>query len=339
MELPYYSDNVDLIRRSPILLLNSMKSYWPEMGGWDCAGGAVPSLLGLLLVSVALLRRKTPFMYMRGNVRLSLKYENATKSPWRRLVVAGTFWPLERYTRILSKCGIRTFTMGKELARLQCGSRVYALPGYGRPAIIEPLGYLPLAPDSLHRIVSVGRLSHEKGVDVLIKARAALAADDRDVELVIAGDGAERPALERLACDLGIHDSVRFLGHISDAQDLRSIYLGGGIFVLPSRTEGVPLAMLEAMALGRAVIATAVGGVPTVLEHERNGLLVPPDDDRSLASSIARLMDDIQFAQRLGREAHETGSSYTADAQGAFILQELLPACRNPSAPVAIDKS
>lgn len=106
---------------------------------------------------------------------------------------------------------------------------------------------------------SVGRLSHEKGYDVLINAYAKTAADAPNTELWLVGDGAERPALEEQVRGLGLRERVRFFGLRDDVPDLLNSM---DIFVLPSRTEGLPVAVLEAMACGLPVVATEVGGVP-----------------------------------------------------------------------------
>lgn len=146
----------------------------------------------------------------------------------------------------------------------------------------------------------VGRLSREKGFHGLIDGVDLARRRGIPLSLVLAGDGLERGALEQRASALGLDGNVRFLGVRSDP---RPVYGALDIFVLPSLEEGSPNALLEAMACGRAVVATRVGGVPEIIEHERSGLLVEPGSPPALAEAITRLAADPLLRQRLGQEA------------------------------------
>lgn len=156
----------------------------------------------------------------------------------------------------------------------------------------------------------VGRLSHEKGMDVLLHAMAALAARGRPVSLVVAGDGPERAESEALAERLGIAAHVRFLGTV---RDVSTLYLGIDLLVLPSRTEGMPNTLLEAARLDVPMVATAVGDVPAILSDPLAGLTVPPDDPTALANAIDR-------ALLTGRS--DAGKAARAAIAGRFSLDE-----------------
>ena len=131
--------------------------------------------------------------------------------------------------------------------------------------------------------VTVARLSPEKDIATLLRAAAIVVRSFPEFRLEIAGDGPERPALEQLAASLGVDKQVRFLGEIQDVADL----LGkASLFVLPSRTEGISLTILEAMASGLPVVATSVGGNPEVVIHEKTGILVPAGDPEVLAGNL-----------------------------------------------------
>jgi glycosyltransferase involved in cell wall biosynthesis/peptidoglycan/xylan/chitin deacetylase (PgdA/CDA1 family) len=148
----------------------------------------------------------------------------------------------------------------------------------------------------------VARLSPEKGVDCLLDALALLAADGEGARLAIVGDGPDRSALEDRARAAGLSDRVDFLGFQPKVATLLPTM---DVFALPSRSEGIPLALLEAMAASRPCIATRVGGVPEVIEDGVNGLLVPPEDPAALANAIRRLLKDPTLRDRLGRAALE----------------------------------
>jgi len=142
--------------------------------------------------------------------------------------------------------------------------------------------------------LTMARLVHRKGLDVLLHA---LARSERPERLWIAGDGPQRAALEALSVELGLGRRVRFLGHRDDKGEL----LGAcDLFVLPSRAEGMGVAALEAMAAGRALIASRVGGLAQVIVHDRTGLLVPPEDVAALAAALERLSADGALRAALG---------------------------------------
>lgn len=155
-------------------------------------------------------------------------------------------------------------------------------------------------PDDALVIGTVARLASEKGLDRLIKAFGKLYISHRSARLVIAGDGPLRAALEEQVCHAGLSESVYFLGYRSDVEAVLSEF---DLFVLPSLTEGIPLALLEAMAAGVPVLATAVGGVPEVVEDGRSGRLVPPDDVEALHQALEHLAGDPTARAHFARAA------------------------------------
>lgn len=145
-------------------------------------------------------------------------------------------------------------------------------------------------------IVTVARLSPEKDIDTLLRATALAIQEDVALRLEIAGDGACMGDLRRTAAELGLKGCVRFLGQV---RDVPSLLARAGLFVLPSRTEGVSLTLLEAMASGLAVVASRVGGNPEVVADGETGLLVPPGDPDALAAAILRLLRDGAERRRM----------------------------------------
>ena len=152
--------------------------------------------------------------------------------------------------------------------------------------------------------VTVARLVPQKGIDVLIHALAQTVGEARDWTLTLVGDGPEREALERQVQQAGLQEQVQFLGFRSDPQ---TFLLQAGVFVLPSRFEGMPNALLEAMAAGLAVVVTdASPGPLEVVVHGVSGLVVPSDDPSALADALDRLAADPLLRERLGGAARET---------------------------------
>ena len=145
---------------------------------------------------------------------------------------------------------------------------------------------------------AVGRLHGPKGLKHLIHAFALARSENRRLKLVIAGDGPEREDLEKLAKDRSLE--VRFLGYQADPIPLFPAF---DIYALPSLAEGSPNALLEAMACGRACIASRVGGVPEAATDGESGLLVPPADPPALAKALLALAASEELRESLGQAA------------------------------------
>jgi len=150
--------------------------------------------------------------------------------------------------------------------------------------------------------VVVGRLEEQKGHDLLLEALAGLLRGGLDFTLVVAGDGSRRGWLEQRALSLGLSPRIQFVGQLDDVGGLLAAADG---VILPSRWEGLPLVLLEAMVRGRPIVATAVGGVPEAIEDGVTGTLVPPNDVAALAAALDNLHRRADRAWRLGREAAE----------------------------------
>ena len=157
-------------------------------------------------------------------------------------------------------------------------------------------------PEGLPVIGLVGRLDHwGKGHKELFTAMAQL-KERHPVHALIVGGGRRIDEVKALAASLGLAGQVHFLGPRRDVPDLLNAM---DIFVLPSYSEGVSLALLEAMAAGLPVIVSRVGGLPEVVTDGENGLLIPPRDAESLAGALERLLADPDFAKKLGQNARK----------------------------------
>jgi glycosyltransferase involved in cell wall biosynthesis len=157
----------------------------------------------------------------------------------------------------------------------------------------------------------VGRLSFEKGHDVLLRAFAQLRGRGCAARLVIVGDGPERGALEKLAAELGLGGDVLMPGYVPEMErHLRSFDL----FVLPSRTEGSPVVLQEALRASLPIVATAVGGVPATLSDGRAGQLVPPEDTEALTEALVALATDAGRRLQLGAAARAAAEALPSTA-------------------------
>lgn len=156
-----------------------------------------------------------------------------------------------------------------------------------------------VAPDQL-LVTCASRLHSAKGQDNLLLAAQQIVAARANVRFVIAGEGSELQRLEKLRDELGLHDYVRFPGHVERVAELLA---ASDVVCHPSLGDGLPNSVVEAMAVGLPVVASRVGGIPEVMEHGVSGFLIPPNDVLSLADHLGQLLDDVDLRGRLGRAA------------------------------------
>jgi colanic acid/amylovoran biosynthesis glycosyltransferase len=159
----------------------------------------------------------------------------------------------------------------------------------------------PDQPGTEPEILYIGRLVPEKGQTVLLEAVAALAKRGQRVRVALAGEGALRPQLERLTERLEIAAQVEFLGAVGQDQ-LRELYERASIFCLPSFGEGVPIVLMEAMAMEVPALSTRIAGIPELIESGRDGILLPPGRADELAAALETLLSDPALRRQLGSQ-------------------------------------
>lgn len=163
----------------------------------------------------------------------------------------------------------------------------------------------PISPNCSHNIVCVGRLCEEKGQLLLIKAIAHLVKQNISIHLTLAGDGPIRPEVEAMVARYKLEKYITITGWISSEQ-VRDEILNGRVMVLPSFAEGLPVVIMEAMALGRPVLSTYVAGIPELVLPGENGWLVPAGDGEALISALYEILqmseDELQIRGMKARE-------------------------------------
>jgi glycosyltransferase involved in cell wall biosynthesis len=148
-------------------------------------------------------------------------------------------------------------------------------------------------------VLFVGRLDPVKGVTILLEAFAEARRSHPDAKLTVVGDGPARAALETQTKMLGVSEATTFLGYCSQS-DVANLLQRADCLVLPSFAEGVPVVLMEAMASGKPVIATQVGGVAELVQDGASGFLVPPGDVKALTSKLLTLFSDQDLCHRMG---------------------------------------
>lgn len=222
-------------------------------------------------------------------------------------------------------CATTLATQARDLAPV-AHARVSVIPNG-----VDPSRFADTPPFTHARpyILAVGRLVRQKGFDILLEAFASVRVPT-PIDLLIAGDGPERTALEALRARLALQDRVHLLG-VQSQDRLAALYRGASIVSCPSRWEGLPLVCLEGMASGRPVVATSVDGIPDAVRHDDTGILVPPERADVLGAVLTKLLLDPLARQRLGANAHRAARDFFAwPAIANRYLAILSAAIHNP---------
>ena len=174
-------------------------------------------------------------------------------------------------------------------------------------------------------LLHVGRFAPQKNHLLLIEGVARVLVKHPYIELWLVGDGPLRTEVERLVLEKKLQNHVRFMGL---RRDIPELLAQADVFLLPSDWEGLPLVVLEAMAAGRPIVATRVGGVPELVEEGKTGFLVPPQAPDALAGAILRLAKDPELRRRMGEAARKRALErfdirQTAQAYGELYLKLL----------------
>ena len=231
-------------------------------------------------------------------VVICTEHTMAMESPWRYRLNRWTDGLADRIVAV--SANVRNFCrthIGLPEEKLVLIPNGVELPELPLPSPQETRAALGLPPEGL-LLGTVSRLDPAKGIEVLLEALPQV----EDAALVVIGDGPQRAALESLAARLGLSARVYWAGF---QPDVTRWLLAFDLFVQPSHYEGLPTTVLEAMAAGLPVVATAVGGTPEVVVDGVTGLLVPPRDSAALAQAIAALLRDPELRGRMGKAGRE----------------------------------
>ncbi len=191
-----------------------------------------------------------------------------------------------------------------ELERISPGTAVFVpngIPSLPPPSGRDVRAELGIAAED-RVVTTVGFLRQPKAMDVLIEAAARIAQRFPGLKVLIVGEGADRSVYEALIDRLGVQGTVKLLGLRSDVPDLLA---ASDVAALSTNAEGSPLSIMEYMDAGLPVVATRVGGIPELIDHGVEGLLVEPQDAPGLGDAIARLLDDPDEARRMGERGRE----------------------------------
>ena len=230
------------------------------------------------------------------------------------------------HKRLTSRRLAAHVAVGKRAARMI--EEIVGLPTGSVRTIYNGVPVVTLQPQDRPRsgpiVGAVGRIVDQKGFDVLVRALGSL----EDVRVVIVGDGSERGALETLAGELGVSERLHITGWQDDARAHLATF---DVYCLPSRFEGFPLAVVEAMLAGLPIVATDVGSVSEAVRDGETGLLVRPDAPDALSDAVRTLLEDGRLAKRLGEQARSMAAEHFTAERMARAFEALYEEILDPS--------
>ena len=206
----------------------------------------------------------------------------AVSDSCRRFLIVRERVPSEKITLIQNAIDLRRFSAA-------CGTRSEARKALGLP-------------DNCPVIAGVGRLNPQKNFSLFIRVAAEVLKRHPRAAFVLAGDGPEEGLLRKLALECGVAERLHFCGYVSDA---RQVYLSADVVLMPSLFEGLPMSLLEAMAMRVPVVASALDGIAEVVDDGRDGFLVPSGDAQLFCERVCELIGNPSLAAELGAAASE----------------------------------
>ncbi len=297
VELPHYRD---LTRLREVLAAapRTVAAMWRGLRCVDTVWVFGPHVFALVLVSLALLRRKRVVLGVRQD---TMGYHRSRLPSGRWSTSLWLVWAMDRSYRLLSR-RLSVTVVGSDVARQYGGAR---------PSLLEMTVSLigtadvvarPVSHDwsSRVRLLTVGRVDKEKNPLLLVNVLGRLEGRQPGrYALTWVGRGPLEQAVAERVIALGLTDSVELRGYVPFGPELLKLYREAHAFDHVSRTEGLPQTLIEAMASGIPIVATAVGGVSSLLGEGAAGLLVSPDNEAAVVEAILRLSDDARLRVRL----------------------------------------
>jgi glycosyltransferase involved in cell wall biosynthesis len=297
-ELPYYRSLADF-RGVLASVPGAARSFWKAAGAVDVVWAFGPHPLALLLVAIARVRRRRVVLGVRQDTIAYFRSRAGARSP--KLLLA----------RLTDAC---FRALGRRYPVTAVGEALADRYRHGRAPVlamtVSLVGETDVRPSVPARswdrveLVTAGRIEPEKNPLLLVETLAELERERPGrYRLVWLGGGQLEPDVRARAHELGVAPMVDFRGYVPFGPMLLDAIRRANVFVLTSSTEGVPQALVEAMACGTPIVSTDVGGIRRALEDGRAGLLVEPDDARALAGAVMRVTDDETLRDRLASRA------------------------------------
>lgn len=320
--LPYYSNVTDLARRARSVIPETVKKLKVGLVECDLLWIVGPHPLGLLAKRVARKAGCPAFYHIRGNILNDVAY----RYKGEKLLLAYLYAQYMHLGSIIISRSIPTMVVGSELYDLY---KTYAKEIHTiSPSLItiseieqsqQLTRHKTFASKDNIKLLFVGRPEPEKGLKYLFEAiKQFNSKNELQCTLSIVGaaqKGSEEKEQDIRACalELGISSNILWKGYVPYGKTLMKLYRNADIFILPSLTEGIPKVIYEAMAAGKPIVATNVGGIPDVVTHGKDGILIDPGNIEQIVQALSLLISDPINRKTLQVNAFDTARSHTMD--------------------------
>ncbi len=324
IELPGFKGVIDFIRKSIWILPNLIPLLSKEIKQSNAVMVMHDDFLGLITLLQVRRQKKPHLLFLGGNQVEVVRNKYTGLKRWGAIFLARLFEKIDQYWM---DRGLTVLVTGREMIeRLSApGRRIY--PYFTSLILEEEIIFRKPRDISLNfvNILYAGFLTENKGVHILLQAFAKFREKYHATEakLHIAGDGYFRPKLEEICQQLKITENVIFHGFIGDKEKLKQLFLNSDLFVLPSKSEGIPKVLLEAMAYGVPILTTNVGGIPDIIQNEVNGLMVPPNSVEELENGMIKILNNQKLRQSLIKGGYAFIREHTKEKQAKRIVEYL----------------
>ena len=321
--LPPYYKKSHLEVAALIHPLAIIRALWPHIKHSDAVWITLPNFVSILAWVVCLMQSKAFALRVAGNFPYMLRLAFQV----RRIPVLGPFvgGAYQLLLNAIIRTSVLTLVHGQELAKIY---------KRGNPQVVSFVGstvyeseIATTIADSRSKdfgLLYVGRLDFKKGLRELLIAGKNLLGKGYKLRIRLVGVGKDREEIKKLAKDLGIDSRVEFVGWVPMGLRLQKEYRSAKLFLLPSYSEGSPKVVIEAMANGLPVVATNVGNVPYLLEHQQTGLVIPSRNVRALENSIETLLSNETIRQHMAKAALSRAREFTIEAERKCVKNAFL---------------
>ncbi len=311
---PYYESPMDFLARGVLLIVPTVWALWQAVRSADVVYLRLPSVVGLMAYGMTVVRGRPRIVQIKGSWHASVgdRFLGAMKALGKALVkvfAMGDYFIARRSTTLVhTDDHYRRANTGKNRVHMAIVSLVSQGDIRGREDTCQ---------ETPVKLLFVGRVSPAKGLEYVMRALSEM--DEPRPTLRIVGTGPELSRLHQLADGLSLDSLVSFEGNLGHGDSLMEVYRTSDVFILPSVTEGIPKVIFEAMASGIPIIATEVGGIPHVIQHEVNGLLIAPRSVRHIKDAVSRLVSDASLRKGIISKGYETVSHYTLESTAKSV--------------------
>lgn len=324
VELPGFKGVIDFIRKSIWILPKLIPVLHKEIKKSDAVMVMHDDFLGLITLLQARKQKKPHLLFLGGNQVEVVRNKYTGLKRWGAIYLAHLFEKIDQYWM---DHGLTVLVTGREMIERLSAPERYIYPYFTSLISDEDIIYRKPRDISSNstNILYAGFLTENKGVHILLEAFARFREKYHtpDIKLHLAGDGYFRPKLEEICQQLKITENVIFYGFIGDKEKLKQLFREADMFVLPSKSEGIPKVLLEAMAYGVPILTTNVGGIPDIIEDGVNGLLIPPGSPGGLVKGMAKILFDAKLRQKLIDGGYHFIKEHTKEKQAKEIIEYL----------------